>query len=140
MTSKEVFEFFQSCVASDESRVFYMLSVLCVLMIIDFILGTAGAWRNANIKFTSAEGINGILRKLGSLALLAVCIPLSVLIPAGAGVAALMVLYGGYITMEFASILENLRKLGVSTSYLQTFAEKFLGANKNKESEEKKNA
>ena len=112
-----------------------MLSVLSVLMIVDFLLGTVAAWRNASIKFTSSEGINGILRKVGSLVLLAVCIPLSVLIPAKAGIMALSVLYMGYIVMEFASVLENLRKLGVKIEGLQTLAEKFLGANKNKDSE-----
>ena len=135
MISEEIFKFFQSCVASEESKVFYMLTVLSVLMIIDFLLGTAAAWRNASIKFTSSEGINGILRKVGSLILLAICIPLSVLIPAQAGIMALSVLYMGYIVMEFASVLENLRKLGVKIEGLQTFAEKFLGANKNKDSE-----
>lgn len=129
MNPKTVFDFFNSCVATQENKVFYMLSVLCVLMIIDFILGTAAAWRNPTIKFNSGDGINGIIRKLGSLVLLGMCIPLSVLIPASAGIAALSVLYAGYIVMEFASVLENLRKLGLDVSGLQKFAESFLGAN-----------
>ena len=93
-------------------------------MIVDFVTGTVAAWRNPKIKFNSQEGINGILRKVVSIIVLVACIPVSVLIPADMGIAALSVLYVGYLLMEFKSILENLGKLGVITSPLEGFVEK----------------
>lgn len=129
VNSENVFSFFRDCVATQESKVFFLLAILCVVMIVDFLLGSVAAWRNPNINFNSSEGINGIIRKIGSLVVMLIVIPLSVLVPGGTGIAALSVLYIGYIVMEFASILENLRKLGVDISPLQKFAEKVLGAN-----------
>ena len=90
-------------------------------MIVDFLTGTVAAWRNPDIKFRSQEGINGILRKLVSMIVLVACIPVSALVPVEMGVAALFVLYVGYMLMEFKSILENLSKLGVVTSPLENF-------------------
>ncbi len=107
-----------------EGKVIYILSLICLLMIVDFVTGTVAAWRNPKIKFNSQEGINGILRKVVSIIVLVACIPVSVLIPADMGIAALSVLYVGYLLMEFKSILENLGKLGVITSPLEGFVEK----------------
>ena len=98
-----------------------ILSIICLLMIVDFITGTAAAWLNTDIKFNSQAGINGILRKLVSIIVLVACIPVSALVPVDMGVAALFVLYVGYMLMEFKSILENLSKLGVVTSPLENF-------------------
>lgn len=124
-----VFEFLEQMTRTDESKVFYVLVVLCIVMIADFVLGTAAAWVNPSIRFESAEGINGIIRKVGTLLLFVICIPLSVLIPGHAGVAALYVLYTGYLVMEMASVVENLRKLGVRVEPLEAFA-RMLGANR----------
>ena len=96
-------------------------------MIIDFITGSLAAWRNPKIAFRSQEGINGILRKLCSIIVLVACIPIAPLVPADAGVAALIVLYIGYLIMEFKSILENLGKMGVEISPLNDFLEKISG-------------
>ena len=109
---------------SPEGKVIYILSVICLLMIVDFLTGTVAAWRNPDIKFRSQEGINGILRKLVSIIVLVACIPVSALVPVDMGVAALFVLYVGYMLMEFKSILENLSKLGVVTSPLENFVHK----------------
>lgn len=116
-----LFEYLHHMAESPEGKVIYILSIICLLMIIDFVTGTIAAWRNTDIKFSSQEGINGILRKLVSMIVLVACIPVSALVPVEMGVAALFVLYVGYMLMEFKSILENLSKLGVVTSPLENF-------------------
>lgn len=116
-----LFEYLHNMAESPEGKVIYILSIICLLMIVDFLTGTVAAWRNPDIKFRSQEGINGILRKLVSMIVLVACIPVSALVPVEMGVAALFVLYVGYMLMEFKSILENLSKLGVVTSPLENF-------------------
>ena len=116
-----LFDYLHHMSESPEGKVIYILSIICLLMIVDFLTGTVAAWRNPEIKFRSQEGINGILRKLVSMIVLVACIPVSALVPVEMGVAALFVLYVGYMLMEFKSILENLSKLGVVTSPLENF-------------------
>lgn len=128
-TAIHIFDILREATETPEGKVIYILAIICVLMIIDFITGSVAAWRNPSIDFRSQEGINGILRKLCSIIVLVACIPISPLVPADAGVAALIVLYVGYLIMEFKSILENLGKLGVEITPLEGFLDK-VGNNK----------
>ena len=123
-TALHIFQALRAAIETPEGKVIYILTIICVLMIIDFMTGSIAAWRNPAIKFRSQEGINGILRKLCSIIVLVACIPIAPLVPADAGVAALIVLYVGYLIMEFKSILENLGKLGVEISPLAEFLDK----------------
>lgn len=125
MHGPDLFGFFNDLISTDESKVLYILSLVCLFMMIDFIIGSIAAWRDKGTKFSSQVGINGILRKVGSMLVLVACIPVSVLIPANAGIAALYVLYTGYLVMEFVSVVENLDKLGADVSKLQAFIENF---------------
>lgn len=125
-----IFDVLRNATETPEGKVIYILAVICILMIIDFLTGSIAAWRNSDILFRSQEGINGILRKLCSIIVLVACIPIAVLIPAGAGIAALIVLYIGYLIMEFKSILENLAKMGVVFEPLEEFIEKLKGSGK----------
>lgn len=126
-TAVHIFDILRHATDTPEGKVIYILTIICVLMIIDFITGSLAAWRNPKIAFRSQEGINGILRKLCSIIVLVACIPIAPLVPADAGVAALIVLYVGYLLMEFKSILENLAKMGVEISPLNDFLEKISG-------------
>lgn len=123
-TAAHIFDVLRAATETPEGKVIYILAVICVLMIIDFVTGSVAAWRNPSISFQSQEGINGILRKLCSIIVLVACIPIAPLVPADAGVAALIVLYVGYLIMEFKSILENLGKLGVEITPLEVFLDK----------------
>lgn len=123
-TALHIFQALHGATETPEGKVIYILTIICVLMIIDFVTGSIAAWRNPAIKFRSQEGINGILRKLCSIIVLVACIPIAPLVPADAGVAALIVLYIGYLIMEFKSILENLGKLGVEITPLTEFLKK----------------
>ena len=129
-TAVHIFDILRAATETPEGKVIYILAIICVLMIIDFITGSLAAWRNPSNAFRSQEGINGILRKLCSIIVLVACIPIAPLVPADAGVAALIVLYVGYLIMEFKSILENLGKLGVEISPLAEFIDMVTCNNK----------
>ena len=117
----QIFDWLNFAVSTTENKIGYMLSIICVLMIIDFITGSVSAVINTNIEFKSSIGINGILRKLCSILVLVACIPIAPLIPSDMGLTAIVVLYFGYIIMEFGSILENLSKMGIDTTILTRF-------------------
>lgn len=137
-TALHLFDMLRAATETPEGKVIYLLTIICVLMIIDFITGSLAAWRNPKIAFRSQEGINGILRKLCSIIVLVACIPIAPLVPADAGVAALIVLYVGYLLMEFKSILENLSKMGVEIMPLSEFIDKVEKHN-NKEGKDDNN-
>lgn len=96
----------------ENSQVLYLLSLIVVAMIVDFLMGYLAAWINKQI--VSQKGVNGILRKVASITLLVLAVPVAPVIPNGVGTAALYVLYFGYLVMELSSIVENYRKLGLS--------------------------
>ena len=137
-TAVHIFDVLREATETPEGKVIYILTIICVLMIVDFITGSLAAWRNPKIAFRSQEGINGILRKLCSIIVLVACIPIAPLVPADAVVASLFVLYVGYLIMEFKSILENLAKMGVEITPLSEFIDKVEKHN-NKEGKDDNN-
>ena len=116
---QQLFSALEQAVSTSEGKALYILVLICIAMILDFLLGSFAAWRDPSVKFTSQRGIGGILRKLASILVLVCCIP----VPAEAGLAALIVLYLGYLVMELASVVENLSKLGAPVSGLKRFIE-----------------
>lgn len=120
---QQLFQTLAQAASTTEGKALYLLALLCLTMALDFLLGSLAAWRDPSVKFTSGRGIDGILRKLASILVLTLCIPVSALIPQGAGTFALIVLYLGYLVMELASIVENLDKLGVPVGALRRFIE-----------------
>ena len=120
---QQLFSALEQAVSTSEGKALYILVLICIAMILDFLLGSFAAWRDPQVKFTSQRGIDGILRKLASILVLVCCIPVSALVPAEAGLAALIVLYLGYLVMELASVVENLSKLGAPVSGLLKFIE-----------------
>ena len=110
-------------VDTQDKLIVFTLTLIMGAMVIDFLTGTLAAKINPKIEFKSKEGINGILRKIASIALLAFCIPLSVLLPEGIGLGTLQVLYIGYLFFEMKSILENFEKLGIDTALFKDFFE-----------------
>ncbi|MED9780556.1 MAG: phage holin family protein [Peptococcaceae bacterium] len=120
---QQLFSALEQAVSTSEGKALYILVLICIAMILDFLLGSFAAWRDPQVKFTSQRGIDGILRKLASILVLVCCIPVSALVPAEAGLAALIVLYLGYLFYELASVIENLERLGAPVSGLQKFIE-----------------
>ena len=120
---QELFNTLEQAVSTTEGKALYILTLICIAMILDFLLGSFAAWRDPAVKFTSGRGIDGILRKLASILVLVCCIPVSALVPAEAGLAALIVLYLGYLALELASVVENLSKLGAPVGNIRKFIE-----------------
>ncbi|MHA6269904.1 phage holin family protein [Streptococcus anginosus] len=110
-------------VDTQDKLIAFTLTLIMGAMVIDFLTGTLAAKINPKIEFKSKEGINGILRKISSIALLAFCIPLSILLPEGIGLGTLQVLYLGYLFFEMKSVLENFEKLGIDTALFKEFFE-----------------
>ena len=127
MTPTDIFEFFRTCVHTPEGKVIFILMLIAIAMIIDFITGTIAAVVNPEIEFKSKAGINGILRKIASMLLLIVFLPVSVLIPNGAGLALVYTLDGGYLIFEIKSIIENIGKNGTDTTLFKNILSKFSG-------------
>ena len=120
---QQLFQTLAQAASTTEGKALYLLALLCLTMALDFLLGSLAAWRDPSVKFTSGRGIDGILRKLASILVLTLCIPVSALVPAEAGLAALIVLYLGYLVMELASVIDNLERLGAPVSGLRRFIE-----------------
>ena len=121
----EMFHYLEKYVIDADTKAIYVLTLICVAMIIDFFSGTIAAKINPDTEFKSKVGINGILRKVASIVLLMFFIPLAPLIPGGAGVGLVYVLYLGYLMMEIKSILENYKKMGNDTSLFEDFLKSF---------------
>lgn len=101
----EIFEFFRACASTQESRVLFVLALIAVAMIVDFVTGTIAAFVNPEIDFKSKAGINGILRKIASMMALIVFLPVvSTLLPNGTDMALIYTLYLGYLFFEIKSI------------------------------------
>lgn len=98
-------------------KILYLLAVLCIAMVVDFISGCIAA-KVTNV-FSSNQGVNGILRKIAGILLLVLFLPIAGLIPANTGIGLLYVLYSGYLLMELQSILENCQRLGINTQLFQ---------------------
>lgn len=130
MTILDIFVFLKECVKTPEGKVLYLLAIISIAMVIDFITGTIAAIVNPEIEFKSKAGINGILRKIASMLLLIVFLPLSVLIPNGAGLALVCTLYGGYLVFEIKSIIENVGKNGTDTTLFKNILGKISDSNK----------
>ena len=120
----DMFEFLKSCIATQDGKILFILSLIAGAMVIDFITGTVAAKINPKIDFKSSKGINGILRKLTSIMVMMFFIPVSVLLPNESGVALLYTLYVGYLVFELTSILENMEKMGVPIKLFKNFTDK----------------
>ncbi|MBF0779803.1 MULTISPECIES: phage holin family protein [unclassified Granulicatella] len=107
-----ILKYLDEVAKNENSQVLYLLSLVVVAMIIDFLMGYLAAWINKEV--VSQKGVNGIIRKVASIMLLVLAVPVAPVIPSGVGTAALYVLYFGYLIMELSSIVENYRKLGLT--------------------------
>lgn len=114
-------EFLRELTGTQDAKIFFILGLIAIAMIIDFLTGTVSAKINQNI--ISQKGINGILRKICSMIVMIYFIPVSILIPEGIGIGLVYVLYLGYLFMELKSILENLKKMGVDVSLFKNFVD-----------------
>lgn len=120
-----MFEFLRSLTATEDGRILFLLSLIVVMEIVDFLSGTFAAIINPDIEYRSKIGINGLLRKIQGIALLVILIPMSVLLPEQTGVAFLYTIYVGYLSLTFKSLVENYGKAKGDTSIFDNVAKAF---------------
>lgn len=120
-----MFDFLRTLIATEDGLVLFLLAVIVVMEIVDFITGTIAAVINPDIEYRSKVGINGLLRKIVGIALLLVLIPLSVLLPEQTGIAFLYTTYVGYIILTLKSLVENYGKAKGDTTIFENISQAF---------------
>jgi len=109
MMGIEMFGYLKQWLINDDSKVLYILTLILIANIIDFLLGFINAKFNSKVQFESRKAIYGIARKMTLFILCVYFIPVALLIPAPLDIGALYVLYIGYLVSELNSILSHLR-------------------------------
>ncbi|MGT2743630.1 phage holin family protein [Streptococcus plurextorum] len=111
-----MFDFFRDMIATEDGLIIFLLGLIVIMEIVDFLSGTFAAMINPDIEYKSKIGINGLIRKMMGIILLTVLIPMSVLLPEQTGVAFLYTIYVGYLILTFKSLVENYGKAKGDTS------------------------
>ena len=117
----------------DNEKILYLLTLILIANVIDFLMGWVNAKFNENVSFSSSKAIYGIARKMVMFIILVYFVPVSVLVPSPIGIGALYVLFVGYLASEINSILSHLRMSDddKQTDLFIDFATKiFKGGNK----------
>lgn len=94
---------------SEDTKIIYLLTLILIANIIDFIIGWTNAKFNPEVDFSSSKAIYGIARKIILFIVLVFFVPVSVLIPEPIGISALWILFLGYLFSEINSILNHLK-------------------------------
>lgn len=93
----------------DNEKILYLLTLILIANVIDFLMGWVNAKFNENVSFSSSKAIYGIARKMVMFIILVYFVPVSILVPSPIGIGALYVLFVGYLASEINSILSHLR-------------------------------
>lgn len=102
-------ETIRGMLADDDTKLVYILGLILIANIIDFLIGYVNAKLNPKVQFKSGKAIYGILRKVLAFIVLVYFIPVSMLAPEPIGLTAVYVLLGGYLLSELNSILSHLK-------------------------------
>jgi len=135
----DVIGWLQYWLLNDSYKLIYILTLILVANVLDFIIGWVNARINPSVKFASSRAIFGIARKIVLFILLIMFIPMALLVPEPIGIGALYVLYIGYLVSEVTSILGHL-KLTDDDKTVDTFIDfvsRLTVKDKEKPSEEK---
>jgi toxin secretion/phage lysis holin len=105
----DMFHYMQRWLENDNTKVIYFLVLILIANMIDFLLGWINAKFNTTVAFSSSKAIYGIARKMIMFILCVFFVPVSLLVPYPVGIAALYVLFTGYLLSEINSILSHLK-------------------------------
>lgn len=90
----------------------YLLVILILVYFvsgtIDFVVGTVNAGLTATVQFSSKTAQLGIIRKLVTLAVMILVVPLALMLPMDFGIYSLTLLYLGIVVSEIYSILAHI--------------------------------
>lgn len=103
----EMVEWLNALVAQD--KIAFLLTLILVANIIDFLFGWVNARFNKEVTFSSGKAIFGIARKMLMFTLAIFFVPVSIIAPQPVGEGALWVFLIGYLVSEINSILSHLR-------------------------------
>ncbi len=103
------------------SQPHYLLLILVVTYFvagtIDFLIGTFNAVYTKEVEFSSRIAQLGIVRKLVTLALMILVVPLALMLPLDVGIYSLTILYVGIAGSEIYSIMEHVGIVNDSHKY-----------------------
>lgn len=125
-------DWLQHWLETDNTKIIYWLMVILAASTLDFMMGWVNAKFNKEIDFSSTIALFGIAKKIVYFMLLVLFIPIALLVPDPVGIAALYVLYTGYLLSELQSVLSHLNLASddkQNQSFLD-FINKILGPNK----------
>ena len=131
----EMINWLQYWLETDNTKIIYVLTLILVASILDFLMGWINAKFNKKVDFSSTVALFGIAKKIVYFMLLVLFIPIALLVPEPVGIAALYVLYLGYLLSELQSVLSHLN-LANDDKHNQSFLDfinKILGNKGNKE-------
>lgn len=94
--------------SQDETKIIYVLTLILIANVFDFVLGWTNAKFNLGVTFSTNKAIIGLTRKVALFMLLIFFVPVALLVPYPIGITALYVLYLGYLASEINSILNHL--------------------------------
>lgn len=90
----------------------YLLVILIMLYLIsgtiDFLIGTVNAGLTPTVEFSTRTAQLGIIRKLVTLSVMILVVPLALILPMDFGIYSLMILYLGIVVSEIYSILAHI--------------------------------
>lgn len=90
----------------------YLLVILIFLYFIsgtiDFLIGTVNAGLTTTVQFSTKTAQLGIIRKLVTLAVMILVVPLALMLPMDFGIYSLTILYLGIVVTEIYSILAHI--------------------------------
>lgn len=119
---------------SESGKIVYLLVLIMLLMIADFITGLAKAYVNHAI--SSHIGKRGLTVKAVTIMVLIILVPLHVMIPSReVGYMFLYTTYIGYIGFEVTSLFENMKALGIEFKSLKWFTDRLSEDNIKKKKE-----
>lgn len=95
---------------NDNTKIIYLLVLILIANLIDFVIGWLNAKFNPEIPFSSGKAIYGIARKMVLFIIMVYFIPVAMLAPSPVGIGAIYVLFTGYLMSEINSILAHLGK------------------------------
>lgn len=115
----------QAWLQTDDTKLIYILTLILIANIIDFILGIFIAQFSDKVNFSSSKAKLGILMKIIIFIMLVVFIPIALLVPYDIGIGALYVLYTGILYSELRSIFAhiNLASDEKTSNLLEKFVE-----------------
>lgn len=131
--SSTYLDWIKGLIQHEHTFIIFLLVLILIANIIDFLIGYLNAHFNKDINFSSSKAILGIVRKIGIYVLLVYFIPVVLILPDVVGIPALIVLFLGYLGAELKSIASHLgigndEKFG---NIFNDFFTKLLGGFKN---------